>query len=687
MRRNLSIFTPPPGLTSVAREGLLIVAMLFGSAVFCVAAEWNPALNNDGSLAGDTTVTLTNNETVTVANAISGSYSLTVSGAGTLELQKANTYTGATTISGGAILKLSTTTFNLTKSSQVDIGKDSVLELAVGNALGYVGNDDILTTINMGDASKIVNSVTDNHSNLGNITVTGTGAQIVGNGEGSSGYGNFLLAGKITLRDNTSLTMDVNKLTIRRKDASLKDDQGNSLSGILDVGTGAVLTMGSSERLATVNVYDSSAYPHQATITKTGAGTLTIHGNLVGRTSETSSFIHQAGISNLNGKVENLAISVTGGTVNAKGGVTGTSSLQVAGGTLVLSGTAANTFTGATNVSNGGTLKLASTNALNSATAVTVDGGTLEMAAANAISYKNTGFVENITLKKGGTIHNSAVGNHQNLGNLQVSGTGNVITAATGAGSTDYGEYLLAGKITLEKDTDLTITAKKVTLRGSNAGLGDSSQRIFDVGENAFLTAHIETVSMLDMAHNQYGDLVKQGAGTMIVNGTISGAGNVRIEEGLLTLSGDQNYTGGTTIQDNGMLGIGEKLTLTNNVTVETGGRIAIDFSNAGNDLLSIDGSLKLAEGAFLELNFLDAVEVGSGVEFLQADEFLNGLGEVIALWSDYIVGLPGNYVVLQLGNALAVADRAYVPEPSTWGMLLLGWILGFWNWRKKQVV
>lgn len=948
MRRNLSILAPLPTLTSAVQGALLVGFILCQNVVFCWAAVWAPGdPTGNGVLTDNTTLTLSSSEAVTVNTALSGNYSLTVSGEGTLELQGQNTYTGATNLNGGATLKLSTKEGNLTKSSQLTIGSHSTLELAINNALGYVTHvQGFLQTIQMETHSQIVNSVTDNHSNLGNLTISGTGAQITGTGNGSATYGNFLLAGKITLTEGASATFDVYKLTIRKPDASLKDGT-LSQAGIFEVGANATMTLGSTERNATILVYDQSNGITGTTITKTGAGTLTVNGRLQGTIGtetnpQTSRFVHQAGISNLNGNVSNVALSVSGGTVvanglilgsrdvsvtggtleirggtyydnnskftgnvtvsgagsklalyksytslsdatgkvtisnggelegntvhpfgyqpasmlnaihlenggiltnnasggerqmsvpalnitgignllrsseanetghstignfafagnitlaenagltldakkvvirntantqnnavvtwetgagaeftvnagcdvrlmdgvgttltktgagtltvngtltgmtgslyahqagtthlkgtvsnlalsvsggtlNASGGITGTSSVEITGGTMVLEGEYKNTYSGATNVSNGGTLKLNSSFALNSNTSITLDQGILEMARSNAISYaSNTSFfVKNITMKNGSTILNSASGNHQNLGNILVSGVGNTIRRnGTDNGST-YGNYFFGGNISLEENAELTIDIHKATLRKSH-GLQENGVYQggrFNIGENAVLKANINTLNMFDNVANDISDVVKTGTGTMIFNGTISGGGNVRIEEGLLALSGDQKYTGTTTIQNGGVLGIGEgtttgELTLIGDMTVETGGRIAMDLS-AGNDLLTLGGALTLEDGAFLELNFLDAMEVGSGVEFLQADAFLNELGEAIAQWSDYIVGLPGNYVVLQLGDALWVTDRASVPEPGTWGMLLLGLILGFRNWRKNRI-
>lgn len=586
--------------------------MLLASGGLGLAATWTPALGTGGSLVGNTTVTLAGSETETVADVISGAYSLTVSGAGTLELQNANTYTGATTISDGATLKLSTTTFNLTTSSQVNIGADSTLDLAVYNALGYVGTTSkLLQTIQMADGSKILNSVTGNHSNLGNITVLGAGgaaATITGNGSGSADYGNFLLAGKITLEENTSLTMDVAKLTIRRAAASLKDGT-TALAGIFEVGTGSIATIGSTTRPATINVFDGS---DATTMTKTGAGELTVNGVLAGHSADkVGTFAHEAGTTNLNGNVTNVSLSVKGGTVVTNGYLLGSGAVSVTGGTVEVRGgtyTTTSVYNGDVTVSGtGAKLALYAANtSLNHAKSVTVsNGGELEGNINNPFGYDNLadGFLSSITLKDGGILTNNSSGSEtkqMNLPALTVSGTGNILRAtdANGSGHSAIGNFAFAGIVTLEANAGLTLTAKKVIIR--NRDNSQAGGNAWDIGTGATFTVNTDCEILLKDTDNAGTTLTRTGAGTLTVNGTLIGAtsGSVLAHQaGTTNLAGavsdvKLSVSGGTLNASGGVTGASSL-----NVT---GGTLNLSGTQGGNTFtgdtyVSSGGTLKLS--------------------------------------------------------------------------------------------
>ena len=328
------------------------------------------------------------------------------------------------------------------------------------------------------------------------------------------------------------------------------------------------------------------------------------------------------------------------------------------------------------------TLNLDASNALYTGT-IDLDGGVLSMNAGNAMFYygNGTGLTALIKMKNGAEIVNTKSDGHSNLGMIEVSGMGNKITAA-GNGS-GYGNFFLAGKITLAENADLTLDLKKVTLRRSNAGVpedGKSTSGVFDVGPGATLYANIGTMNLEDGTAS----FVKQGDGTMIVNGIVSGGAPLSVEAGTLNLNGTQTYTGATTISADGVLGTGTAddrfgtLDLTSSKITLDGGKIEYDVSTAKQDVFTFS-DLTLVDGAEIVINWLDEEE--EKPESLELDKLTARMYDVagnilesFAVGGDF-AGYKSKFAngVWMVYNTAGPGGDGSVPEPATWLLLLLG--------------
>lgn len=385
-------------------------------------------------------------------------------------------------------------------------------------------------------------------------------------------------------------------------------------------------------------------------------------------------------------------LKVSGGSVTANGVISGDGSLQVSGGELVLKA-GYNTYTGSTTVSGGGTLELAASFARNTGT-IAVDGGTLKFSASNAIGYNNGGIAA-ITLSNSGVLYNSGTGNHVNLGNIVISGTGNEIKA-DGNGST-FGNYFFGGQIQLNDGASAVINLAKATIRTSINGItkdGECLGGIFNIGTGAVLTANITTIRNLD-SDNSVPRILKRGAGSMTINGAVTESGSIVIEAGTLNLNGAAHtYTGGTTVQNGGVLGTGNgdgeigMLTLPGSITFDAGGRLLVDLSGDNSDVFTFS-DLILKDGALIELDWAggEEDEYAESYAFLTANSIRDGFGNAVTSLSNYLTGpMSGMYTPILQNNVWTLARNDTIPEPASWILLVLGMsLLTGLKFRKDQ--
>ncbi len=268
-----------------------------------------------GNIANNAAVVFDQASAGTYAGVMSGSGSLTKQNAGTLTLSGANTYSGGTTVSAGA-LQGSTTSLqgNITNNASVVFDQASA-----GTYAGVMSGSGSLTK-----------------QNAGTLTLTGTNT--------FSG-GTTVSAGALQ-GSTTSLQGNITN------NASVVFDQASAgtYAGVMS-GTGS--------------------------LTKQNAGTLTLTGaNTYSGGTTVSAGTLQGSTTSLQGNITNNAAVVfdQAGTGTYSGVMSGTGSLtKDNSGTLTLSGS--NTYTGATTVS-GGSLALGASDALSSSTDLTLSAGT-----------------------------------------------------------------------------------------------------------------------------------------------------------------------------------------------------------------------------------------------------------------------------------------------------------------------
>ncbi|MDO5114425.1 MAG: hypothetical protein Q4E67_08600, partial [Planctomycetia bacterium] len=194
---------------------------------------------------------------------------------------------------------------------------------------------------------------------------------------------------------------------------------------------------------------------------------------------------------------------------------------------------------------------------------------------------------------------------------------------------------------------------------------------------------------------------------TLLVNGGLAGDGGVHVTgTGRLVLSGTNTYAGETTVSSRATLQLNGSLEnsaviLDENATLMGNGMFSmksLETSSHSRILFHIDG-----EGNFDPLQVLETATLGEGVlDFVFDGNFVEILGDspLDILQATDLVFEKENLLlaeswrgkldmtlltVADVGEVLRVSvSDAYVPEPATWVLGLLGLLGGVWLIRKK---
>ena len=412
---------------------------------------------------------------------------LNKAGLGTLILTGNNTYTGATTISAGTL----------------EIAGTGLL--GGGNYAGTISNNGTLL-------------IGSNSDQTFTGSISGSGALI------KSGTGNLTFATSTNVGNYTGATL------IQAGTLAISQSQNNlSSSRFTIASTGTVTTAFGGGRDLTIGSLDGSG----AFILK---GTLTLGGD---NTID----------ANFSGNI------TTGGTSNLT---------KVGTGTQTLSG--ANTYTGTTTI-NAGTLQIGNggtTGSISTSSAITNNGTLVFNRADNygdtySNSINGTGVLNlaagNLTLSGA----NTYTGETQiNAGTLQIGSGGTTGSLSTSSAISNNGTLAFNRSNTITQGTDFASV-----ISGTGALLKAGSGNLILTGANTYTGATTINAGTLQLGSGSTtGSLSSSSAitnnGTLTFNrsdnyggtfsNTINGTGALRLSAGTLTLSGNNTYTGTTTI-------------------------------------------------------------------------------------------------------------------------------------------
>jgi fibronectin-binding autotransporter adhesin len=527
----------------------------------------------------------TNGESITFAAALDSSNSggLAKLGGGTLILSENASYTGGTTISAGT------------------------LQIGTGDTTGSLGAGNITNnaqlTINRSNALTLSNAI----SGSGNLTVSGGGTLTL---NGSNTY-----TGSTTIQSGSLVVVGSiasSSLTTISSGASLL---GSGTVGALVINSGGTINPGNSPGMLTVGdttwngggnynwqIYDATSTAGTGWDLLSSTGTLTINA--------TSGDTFNINLWSLSG----ISPDTNGSPVNFS--ASSNYSWDIASFSSIV-GFSEDKFSLVTGPSNG-------------------TGGLSGFTGAFSISSNGTTLSLNYTAPSGPAIWNSGSGNWSdstkwlsgsvptNGSPLEFAGSGGTSTNNTALAdvgglsfsSNATGSYTIDGSALGIAAVGIENNSAYIQTVSTNLTLS-ASQTFRAAGANLSITGSVETAGFT---------LSTDGNHTITLSGAILGSGDLlRVGAGTLVLSKTNTFTGTTTIQSGTLqLGLGGTTgSLSTSSSISNNGTLVINRSNAveqGVDFTSADIT---GDGAF--------VQAGTGTTTLTANNSFTGTTTIIS--------------------------------------------------------
>ncbi len=457
-----------------------------------------------GNVVNDATLIFNRSDATSFGGLISGSGAVVKNGAGTLTLSGANTYTGGTTINAG---KLSVAADN-------NLG-DAAGGLSFGGGtLQVTGSFSSARTVTLnagggtvevdgGRALLLSGTVTGS----GGLTKTGAGTLAI---QGTSDYSGDTLvqAGTLVGSSSTAFSANSNYTVAAGATLEVSDVPGTfatvgSLSGAgsVVIGSDAYLITGSTNSTATFSgtITGNGSFEFTGSGTQIVTGTINIGGDLSVCSCGTGQLVLRGGSSTIGGD-----IFVTGGTLAVEQGATltnGFGAFQISG-TARIDGAGSSVSTGVVLVQGfGGTTALV----VSGGGALTSSGGAAVMGVGGSASALVTG-----------------AGSLWSVGGGGLSIGGGFSSDAISVTVAEGGELRLTSG-------DLQIDALGTLNLGSGGSAGTITIAAGTIQNDGAIVADFTDASTLTYDISGSGSVTKRGSG-------------------VLTLSGANSYTGGTTI-------------------------------------------------------------------------------------------------------------------------------------------
>ncbi|EBX5367131.1 AIDA autotransporter-like protein ShdA, partial [Salmonella enterica subsp. enterica serovar Albany] len=626
--------------------------------------------------------------------------SLTKTGAGTLILNAENTYTGGTTISDGTLVATNVEalgTGNVTDNATLELNTGGDFDNAISGSGQVVKSGDKTLTLSGANSYSGATTISggtliathvnalgtgaiDNRASLlldasGQLTVTDLTTESGGNTE--IGAGSTLQATTLTQKSDSTLTINLNSNTV---DPVIHAASQVSLAGTLDItGVGDVLDSdpASTDDLDTFTLIasDKTIAGDFEKLTVAGmdadlADFITVDGRIddTGKQYELTTALtwyadrddavtDAHGTFNLTNADGSFAVNTVLENVDATldpasaTGWDGTSLIKQGAGTLILN--AENTYTGGTTIS-GGTLVATNVDALGSgdvtddATLELNTGGTFDNAISGSGQVVKSGdgalTLSGANSYSGGTLISDGT---LVASNVEALGTGDVTDDAVLELNTggDF-DNAISGSGQVVKSGDETLT-----LSGSNTYTGGTL-----ISGGTLVASNVEALGSGDVTNDAVLELNTGGT----FDNVISGSGQVvKSGDDALTLSGANTYTGGTTINDGTLvatsvdaLGTGD---VTDNATLElnTGGTFdnAISGSGqvvkSGDKMLTLSGANSYSGGTLIS----DGTLVASNVESLGTGDVTNNATLELNTGGDFTNNISGSGQVVKSGD------------------------------------
>ncbi|TRD98706.1 fibronectin-binding autotransporter adhesin ShdA [Salmonella enterica] len=623
----------------------------------------------------------------TLDNNVTGEGQIVKSGSDELIVTGDNTYSGGTTITGGILAAKDAASLG---SGDVDIAENAKLELSQGTLDNNVtgegqivksGSDELIVTganDYSGGTTITGGTLTADHADsLGSGDIANSGVLQVGEGELEntlSGSGSLVKTGtgELTLNGDNDYSGGT---TI--DDGVLIADNADSLgtgaianSGVLQVGegelentlsgTGSLVKTGTGE----LTLSGDNTYSGGTTIS---GGTLTAdHADSLGSGDIDNSGVLQVGEGELENTLSGAGSLVKTGT----GELTLSGDNSYSGGTTISDGTliAANVNAlGSGNIDNSGTLMLDANGAFELANVTTHSGATTALAAGSTLNAGQLTQEDGSTLSIDlGAATDDAVITADSVtlgGTLNVTGIGSVTDSWTpeaytytlidsdSAITSDFDNLTVAGMN--REDVDfLTIDGKVDETDNTNYDLTASLSWYAD-RDNATTDAHgTFTLSDPDGSFNVAATLTDVDD-TLDPGSRWDGKSLTKEGAGTLILSGDNDYSGGTTINEGTL--VAASTTALGTGLVDNNATLVLDADGEVNAV----GGITTHSGATTQLALGTSLDLGDSALIQQDGSTLN-----VELNSDSVQPLiTGGSATL--GGDLVVSDASLQARAS----------------------
>jgi autotransporter-associated beta strand protein len=628
-----------------------------------------------GSAAANLTFDATagNNASITVAQSTSGigQVRLGDNGGGSvvlntnLDLAQHNTFFGVTgfqfetTVSGvGTINKtgLGEVRFvrqNTNWSGGLNINEGNVTIAASPNAMG-TGTWTIGGGTNNTSLS-VATSVT--YSNVGGLVVAaGAGTRTIRN-YNAANQGNPVLSGAITL--NKDVIFDITTFTNGTVDRITFSGAIGGTGGIIKTGTGISILSASNNYSGATDIQGGKLYLAGAGRLGSGAVTISNGANVdfatgSGQTNIVANNISGAGL---------ILQNVAGTDTRFTGDVTSTGGMTINTGTVRIgNGTTTGSYSGDATVASGAALAFARSNAYTHSGAISGAGNVSKTAAGEATLTASNSYSGVTTLFTGALV----------AGHANALGTGNITFAPEGGNSgsirytaasagTDWASRIKNSTGTIRLDTD----TNNVTL----AGVIDSSN---------------------------VNGLTKSGNGTLTLSGNNAFTGGTTIAAGVLQL----NRSGGASLGTTASLTVasGATLLISQNEQINDSATVTLSGGTIqrGAGVSEVFGNLNLTAASFLDFGSGGAGTVSFGTYTPSALRALNILnftqGNTLTFGSDLTTSIETSAFVFSgnggLGsyswdNDTSTFTITAIPEPSTY--LAAAGLLAVLMWPSRR--
>ncbi|HAK8435424.1 TPA: fibronectin-binding autotransporter adhesin ShdA [Salmonella enterica] len=618
-------------------------------------------------------------------NTLSGTGSLVKTGTGELTLSGDNTYSGGTTIAGGTLIADhadSLGTGAIDNSGVLQVGEGELENTLFGSgSLVKTGTGELTlsgdNTYSGGTTIAGGTLTADHADSLGSGDIDNSGVLQVGEGElentlsgtGSlvkTGTGELTLSGDNTYSGGTTIT-----------GGTLTADHADSL-GTGAIANSGVLQVGEGEMENTLSGTGS--------LVKTGTGELTLSGDNTysgGTTISGGTLTADHADSLGSGDIDNSGVLQVG-EGELKNTLSGSGSLVKTGtGELTLSGD--NTYSGGTTIDDGvliadnvnalgsgdidnsGTLKLEAEGEFNLANVTTQSGATTELAKGTTLNVdsltQQADSTLNIDLSKANGESAITADSVTLGGTLNVTGIGSVTDSWTpeaytytlidsdSAITSDFDNLTVAGMN--REDVDfLTIDGKVDETDNTNYDLTASLSWYAD-RDNATTDAHgTFTLSDPDGSFNVAATLTDVND-TLDPGSRWDGKSLTKEGAGTLILSGDSDYSGGTTINEGTL--VAASTTALGTGLVDNNATLVLDADGE----VSAAGGITTHSGATTQLALGTSLDLGDSALIQQDGSTLN-----VELNSDSVQPLiTGGSATL--GGDLVVSDASLQARAS----------------------